>query len=345
MPIEWWRHSGAVGYFHHELGYDYHGPAGLPENFAFNTSDGLFRRLVSTFVSPLATAYMLVIALLLLATLRRRGAPIAIALGGRLRRRPALDVLALVDRRARGRPARPRRRPPQLVARRGRGRRGRRRLRLRRGLPRHRPAHPLVQERPALPGGAGAREGPAPDRQRPLGHVLDRRAVDQEPLGEPEGRHSHGHAPPPGLRPRERGHDRAALRREARGRRVELHGARRRDRDPRRAPLPRPGRRRSSSRCSAPPGEATAPPPRSPPALAATLALAIQTDALRRALARVLSLLAGRGAVDRKERDMAGHHLARADHVDVDAAAALLHRAARRSRSRRRHGRLPVPRC
>ncbi len=71
VPIEWWRHSGAVGYFHRELGYDYHGPAGLPENFAFNTSDGLFRRLVSTFVSPLATAYMLVVALLLLATVRR----------------------------------------------------------------------------------------------------------------------------------------------------------------------------------------------------------------------------------------------------------------------------------
>ena len=72
VPIEWWRHSGAVGYFHRELGYDYHGPAGLPENFAFNTSDGLFRRLVSTFVSPLATAYLLVVALLLLATARRR---------------------------------------------------------------------------------------------------------------------------------------------------------------------------------------------------------------------------------------------------------------------------------
>jgi hypothetical protein len=71
VPIGWWRHSGAVGYFHRELGYDYHGPGGLPENFAFNTSDGLFRRLVSTFVSPLATAYMLLVALLLLATIRR----------------------------------------------------------------------------------------------------------------------------------------------------------------------------------------------------------------------------------------------------------------------------------
>jgi O-antigen ligase/polysaccharide polymerase Wzy-like membrane protein len=79
VPIEWWRHSGAVGYFHRELGYDYHGPGGLPENFAFNSSDGLFRRLVSTFVSPLATAYMLVVALLLLATVRR-ARPLAVAL-------------------------------------------------------------------------------------------------------------------------------------------------------------------------------------------------------------------------------------------------------------------------
>ncbi len=79
VPIEWWRHSGAVGYFHRELGYDYHGPAGLPENFAFNTGDGLFRRLVSTYVSPLATAYMLVVALLLLATVRRLR-PVAVVL-------------------------------------------------------------------------------------------------------------------------------------------------------------------------------------------------------------------------------------------------------------------------
>jgi hypothetical protein len=81
VPIEWWRHSGAVGYFHSELGYDYHGPAGLPENFAFNSSDGLFRRLVSTFVSPLATAYMLVVALLVLATTRRRRGIAAVLAG------------------------------------------------------------------------------------------------------------------------------------------------------------------------------------------------------------------------------------------------------------------------
>jgi hypothetical protein len=80
VPIEWWRHSGAVGYFHRELGYDYHGPGGLPENFAFNTTGGLFRRLVSTYVSPLATAYMLIVALLLLATVRARKG-VAIVLG------------------------------------------------------------------------------------------------------------------------------------------------------------------------------------------------------------------------------------------------------------------------
>ena len=197
VPIEWWRHSGAVGYFHHELGYDYHGPGGLPENFAFNTSDGLFRRLVSTFVSPLATAYMLVIALLLLRN-ARRARPIAHRAGGRLRRRPALDVLALVDRRARGRPARDRRRPPPLVAAAaavvGAVAVG---FALRLGLPRHRSAHPLVQERPPVPGGAGAGEGPASDGRRPLGHVADRRAVDQEPLGEPQGRHSHGSSTTP----------------------------------------------------------------------------------------------------------------------------------------------------
>ena len=65
VPVEWWRHSGAVGYFRDQLGFDYHGPGGLPDNFAFNSSEGLFRRLTSTYISPLATAFMLVVALLL----------------------------------------------------------------------------------------------------------------------------------------------------------------------------------------------------------------------------------------------------------------------------------------
>jgi hypothetical protein len=76
VSVEWWRSSGAVGYFRDHLGFDYHGPGGLPENFAFNTTDGLFRRLVSTFISPLAAAYMLVVALLLMPK-RRLAVPLA----------------------------------------------------------------------------------------------------------------------------------------------------------------------------------------------------------------------------------------------------------------------------
>lgn len=68
VPIEWWKGSGAVGWFTDQLGFVYHGPAGLPENFALNTDTGLYRRLVSSFLSPLATAYMLAVALLALGT-------------------------------------------------------------------------------------------------------------------------------------------------------------------------------------------------------------------------------------------------------------------------------------
>lgn len=73
IPISWWRRSAVVPYFHKQLGYDYHGTGGLPENFIYNVgSDKPFlRRLVSSFLSPLATAYMLTVALLLAAALRR----------------------------------------------------------------------------------------------------------------------------------------------------------------------------------------------------------------------------------------------------------------------------------
>ena len=79
FPIEWWRDSGAVGFFRHQ-GYDYHGPGRLPENFVFNSSAGVFRRLTSLFLSPLGTAYLLAIALL------------AIAAAPLLRRRPRVFV-------------------------------------------------------------------------------------------------------------------------------------------------------------------------------------------------------------------------------------------------------------
>jgi hypothetical protein len=82
VDVEWWRGSGAVGYFRRELGFDYHGPGGLPDNFAFNTNDGLFRRLVSSFISPLATAFMLLVALLFagVAWQSRRTRPLAVVL-------------------------------------------------------------------------------------------------------------------------------------------------------------------------------------------------------------------------------------------------------------------------
>jgi hypothetical protein len=82
VDVEWWSGSGAVGYFRYELGFDYHGPGGLPDNWAFNTEDGLFRRLVASFISPLATAFALVVAVLLsgIAWQDTRRRPLVIAL-------------------------------------------------------------------------------------------------------------------------------------------------------------------------------------------------------------------------------------------------------------------------
>jgi hypothetical protein len=73
VSLSWWRfHSGAVGWYRH-LGFHYKGLSGLPENFVYNTgNDHPVRRLVSTFLSPLASAYMLCVALLAAAAWRRR---------------------------------------------------------------------------------------------------------------------------------------------------------------------------------------------------------------------------------------------------------------------------------
>src|SRR6266540_3808144 len=75
VPISWWRDSAVVDYFDKHLGYDYHGTGGLPENFVFNNggdTEGFYRRLVSTFLDPLASAYAFVVALLLGAAFLRR---------------------------------------------------------------------------------------------------------------------------------------------------------------------------------------------------------------------------------------------------------------------------------
>lgn len=112
IPISWWRTNGVVAYFNDHLGYEYRGTGNLPENFIYNVGNNepFLRRLVSTFLSPLASAYLFVVALLVAAARRRlalllsvvaaagllwtftRSALIALAVGlvvlGVLRRRP-----------------------------------------------------------------------------------------------------------------------------------------------------------------------------------------------------------------------------------------------------------------
>lgn len=77
VSISWWRTNGVIDYFHRHLGYDYHGTGvrtekggavyGLPENFIYNVGNDrpFLRRLVSTFLSPLASGYLFVVALLM----------------------------------------------------------------------------------------------------------------------------------------------------------------------------------------------------------------------------------------------------------------------------------------
>jgi hypothetical protein len=71
VPLQWWR--GVAGWYGDQLGLHYGaGLSGLPENFVYNAGNGVvFRRLTSTFLSPLATAYLLVFAIFAL-SLRRR---------------------------------------------------------------------------------------------------------------------------------------------------------------------------------------------------------------------------------------------------------------------------------
>jgi O-antigen ligase len=87
VPLDWWRDSGAPGWYREQLGHEYRGLSGLPENFVYNTGseDHFLRRLVSVFLSPLGTAFMLVVALLVAAS----GGPLA-------RRRGLLAALAVV---------------------------------------------------------------------------------------------------------------------------------------------------------------------------------------------------------------------------------------------------------
>ena len=67
VSLQAWRESGVPGWYRSQLGLNYGvGLSGLPENWVFNTGDedNPIRRLVSTFLSPLASAYVLVVALI-----------------------------------------------------------------------------------------------------------------------------------------------------------------------------------------------------------------------------------------------------------------------------------------
>jgi hypothetical protein len=67
VSLQAWRDSGVAGWYREQLGLDYEGGlSGLPENWVYNTGDeeNPIRRLVSTFLSPLAGAYALVVALI-----------------------------------------------------------------------------------------------------------------------------------------------------------------------------------------------------------------------------------------------------------------------------------------
>ncbi len=81
VPLSWWHHNGTIGWFSDQLSLGYSGLSGLPENFVYNAGGGVvFRRLISTFLSPLATGYLLVFALFLVPLRRRYGPPLALLL-------------------------------------------------------------------------------------------------------------------------------------------------------------------------------------------------------------------------------------------------------------------------
>jgi O-antigen ligase/polysaccharide polymerase Wzy-like membrane protein len=86
LTLSDWRDWDAKGYFTRQLGFPpLHGPAGLPDNWALNLSSGVFRRLISTYLSPLGTSYMLGVALLAVVALLpfvRGRARAALACGG-----------------------------------------------------------------------------------------------------------------------------------------------------------------------------------------------------------------------------------------------------------------------
>ncbi|HEX3807091.1 MAG TPA: O-antigen ligase family protein [Gaiellaceae bacterium] len=80
VPLSAWR--GSAGWFRDQLGLNYGaGVSHLPQNFVYNAGNGVvFRRLTSTFLSPLATAYLLVVALFFVPLRKRWGMALALLL-------------------------------------------------------------------------------------------------------------------------------------------------------------------------------------------------------------------------------------------------------------------------
>ena len=70
IELQAWRDSGVPGWYREQLALDYEGLSGLPENWVYNTGDeeNPIRRLVATFLSPLAAAYAFVVALVFVAS-------------------------------------------------------------------------------------------------------------------------------------------------------------------------------------------------------------------------------------------------------------------------------------
>ena len=144
------------------------GVAGLPENFIYNVGGDkpFLRRLVSTFLSPLASSYLFVVALLVAAAALRRSARRRRCSSVVACRGAALDVLARVAHRARGRDRR---------ARGGAAASGRlaaavlvvaRRVRVGAPLPEDRADRDLDEGRPRLPARARAHAGGRSGLQR-----------------------------------------------------------------------------------------------------------------------------------------------------------------------------------
>lgn len=70
LELQAWRESGVPGWYREQLALDYEGLSGLPENWVYNTGDeeNPIRRLVATFLSPLASAYAFVVGLIFVAS-------------------------------------------------------------------------------------------------------------------------------------------------------------------------------------------------------------------------------------------------------------------------------------